>query len=119
MLPAIHSNLVNQTRLTCVIKPGGGCDTQSIELPPGIIAGNDGERRQGTRFCNQFPSETTVIRTPQLPQLNLARSPYERPFFVDMEAFFEFSFWLSEELLELESRFKDPQRSAGTKQVDV
>jgi hypothetical protein len=57
--------------------------------------------------ANRFPSEITMIRTPQLPQLNLSRSPYERPFFVDMEAFFDFSFWLSEELLELEARFKD------------
>ena len=51
-----------------------------------------------------------MIRTPQLPQLNLARSPYDRPFFVDMEAFFDFSFWLAEELLELESNFKTTPR---------
>jgi hypothetical protein len=51
-----------------------------------------------------------VIRTPQLPQLNLSRSPYEQPFFVDMEAFFDFSFWLAEELLELETRFQPTVR---------
>ncbi len=47
-----------------------------------------------------------VIRTPQLPQLNLSRNQFERPFFVDMESFFEFSFWISEELLDLEAKFK-------------
>jgi hypothetical protein len=60
-----------------------------------------------------------MIRTPQLPQLNLARSPYERPFFVDMEAFFDFSFWLSEELLELETRFQDKGRLQATPQHEV
>lgn len=47
-----------------------------------------------------------VNRTPQLPQLNLSRNEFEQPFFVDMESFFEFSFWISEELLDLEARFK-------------
>ena len=47
-----------------------------------------------------------VIRTPQLPELNLARNQYDQPFFVNMESFFEFSFWMSEELLDLESKFK-------------
>ena len=47
-----------------------------------------------------------MIRTPQLPQLNLARNAYDLPLFVDMEAFFDFTFWLSEELLDLESQFK-------------
>lgn len=51
-----------------------------------------------------------VIRTTQPPQLNLAQNRYDRPFFVDMEAFFEFSFWISEELLDLETRFQ-PKRS--------
>ena len=44
-------------------------------------------------------------RTQQAPQLNLSRSKFEKPLFVDMEAFFEFSFWISEELLDLESQF--------------
>ena len=48
-----------------------------------------------------------AIRTPQVAQLNLARHRYDLPFFVDMEAFFEFSFWMSEELLDLEARFAD------------
>ena len=46
-----------------------------------------------------------VIRTPQLPQLNLARNQFDRPLFVDMESFFDFSFWISEELLDLEAKF--------------
>lgn len=39
----------------------------------------------------------------QPPQINLARRRFEEPFFVDMESFFEFSFWMSEELLDLEA----------------
>ena len=35
------------------------------------------------------------------PKLNLARNPEQAPFFVDMERFFEFSFWIAEELLDL------------------
>ena len=45
-------------------------------------------------------------RIPQAPQLNLSRGQFEKPFFVDMESFFDFSFWISEELLDLEARFK-------------
>ena len=41
----------------------------------------------------------------QLPQINLARRQFEPPFYVDMEAFFEFSFWISEELLDLEADY--------------
>ena len=37
----------------------------------------------------------------QLPQINLARRLFEPPFCIDMEAFFEFSFWIAEELLDL------------------
>lgn len=47
-----------------------------------------------------------TFRNAQPPQLNLSRRPYELPFFVDMEAFFEFSFWISEELLDLEAADK-------------
>ncbi len=41
----------------------------------------------------------------EAPQLNLSRNKFEKPLFVDMEAFFDFSFWISEELLDLESQF--------------
>ena len=47
-----------------------------------------------------------MIRTTQLPQLDLARHTFDLPLLVDMEAFFEFSFWIAEELLELESEFR-------------
>ncbi len=40
------------------------------------------------------------------PQINLARRQFEEPFFVDMESFFEFSFWITEELLDLEASYK-------------
>ena len=35
------------------------------------------------------------------PQLNLNRKPDAQPLLVDMERFFEFSFWIAEELLDL------------------
>ena len=47
-----------------------------------------------------------VIRNSERSVLNLARNKYEPPFFVNMESFFEFSFWISEELLDLEAQFK-------------
>ena len=40
------------------------------------------------------------------PQINLARRQFEEPFFVDMESFFEFSFWITEELLDLEALYR-------------
>ncbi len=46
-----------------------------------------------------------MIRSAELPQLNLARQPRDLPLWVDMEAFFDFSFWIAEELLELETEF--------------
>ena len=46
-----------------------------------------------------------MIRKPQAPQFNLSPDKFETPFFVDMESFFEFSFWISEELLDLEAQF--------------
>ncbi|GEM_PF-1368124 len=47
-----------------------------------------------------------VIRNSERSVLNLARNKYEAPFFVNMESFFEFSFWISEELLDLEAQYK-------------
>ena len=35
------------------------------------------------------------------PKLNLNRKPDGQPLLVDMERFFEFSFWIAEELLDL------------------
>lgn len=48
-----------------------------------------------------------MIRSPQIPQLDLARHTFDLPLLVDMEAFFEFSFWIAEELLDLETQFKE------------
>ena len=50
------------------------------------------------------------IRDPQPPQLNLARGLYQPDFFVDLQSFFEFSFWMAEELLDLEARFRPVRR---------
>ena len=66
---------------------------------------------QGLRSMRQFiPVSNMNLRTVQSPQLNLQRSKFDRPFLVDMESFFDFSFWISEELLDLEARFKEKNR---------
>ncbi len=48
-----------------------------------------------------------MIRSLSVPQLDLARHRFDLPLLVDMEAFFDFSFWIAEELLELEAEFKE------------
>ncbi len=65
-----------------------------------------------------------MIRKPQAPQFNLSPGKFEKPFFVDMESFFEFSFWISEELLDLENRFKEKhaprlKRKLGSQAVAI
>jgi hypothetical protein len=52
-----------------------------------------------------------VVRNSEISVLNLARNKYEAPFFVNMESFFEFSFWISEELLDLEAQVKPRHRA--------
>ena len=42
----------------------------------------------------------------QSPKFNLNRNSAGQPFQVDMERFFEFSFWIAEELLDLEAEHK-------------
>ena len=42
----------------------------------------------------------------QQPQLDLSRRPELGPWMVDMQDFFEFSFWMAEELIDLEARFR-------------
>lgn len=44
-------------------------------------------------------------RIPQAPQLNLAQTQFARPLFVDMESFFDFSFQIAEDLLNLEAAY--------------
>lgn len=57
-----------------------------------------------------------VVRNSERSVLNLARNKCEAPFFVNMESFFEFSFWISEELLDLEARYK-PRHGVRLQQV--
>ncbi len=64
-----------------------------------------------------------VVRNSERSVLNLARNKYETPFFVNMASFFEFSFWISEELLDLEARYKPQygvqlQQVAGNRRLD-
>ena len=59
-----------------------------------------------------------VIRNSEISVLNLARNKYEAPFFVNMESFFEFSFWISEELLVLEAQFK-PRHDVRLQPVSI
>ncbi len=44
------------------------------------------------------------------PMLDLNRRDDQPPFFVDLQAYFEFCFWMAEELLDLEAQFK-PNRN--------
>ena len=44
------------------------------------------------------------------PTIELSLSQFEKPIAVDLEHFFEFSFDLAEELLDLEARFKPRRR---------
>ncbi len=52
------------------------------------------------------------------PKLNLARNPGQAPMFVGMETFFDFCFWLAEELQDLECRF-DPYRNCAGYDCDI
>ena len=46
----------------------------------------------------------------QAPQINLSRSKTARPFFVNRDAFFEFSFWMSAQLNELVEKHQSETR---------
>ncbi len=50
---------------------------------------------------------------PPAPTIELTLSPSEKPLEVDLERFFEFSFDLAEDLLDLEAQFK-PRRRVST-----
>ena len=47
------------------------------------------------------------------PKLNLARKAGEPPMRISMESFFEFCFWMAEELQDLEARFDANRNVAG------
>lgn len=47
------------------------------------------------------------------PKLNLTRDPAQPPMFVHMETFFEYCFWLAEELQDLEAKHDRNRNRAG------
>lgn len=57
------------------------------------------------------------LRLPHSPEIDLFSNQFEEPIRIDVDAFVEFSFWISEELLELESRFADPRVPAKSHKV--
>ena len=50
---------------------------------------------------------------PPAPSIELSLSPFEKPMEVDLEGFFEFSFDLAEDLLDLEAQFR-PRRQLSS-----
>ena len=52
------------------------------------------------------------------PKLNLARHPSEGSMRIDMESFFDFCFWIAEELQDLESQY-DPHRNRAGFDCDI
>lgn len=57
------------------------------------------------------------LRLPHAPEIDLRSNPFEDPINVNIEAFLDFSFWMSEELLELETRFADPNSPKHVQKV--
>ena len=55
--------------------------------------------------------EKNPNRDLQPPKINLNRRPGQPPFMVDMQGFFEFSFWMAEELLDLEAQYRPQKKS--------
>ncbi len=51
-----------------------------------------------------------MLREFAAPKLNLGGTEYDPPIAVDMQRWFEFNFWLVEELLDLEAKFKHDKR---------
>ena len=47
------------------------------------------------------------------PKLNLTRQSDQPPLRIGMETFFDFTFWLAEELQDLEARFDSNRNKAG------
>jgi hypothetical protein len=52
------------------------------------------------------------------PKLNLTRHPAQQPMYVNMDTFFDFCFWMAEELQDLEARF-DPHRNCAGHDCDI
>lgn len=52
------------------------------------------------------------------PMLNLTREQGQAPLRINMETFFEFTFWLAEELQDLEAHY-DPNRNKAGFDCDI
>ena len=71
-----------------------------------------------------LPASTPTIQELR-PELTLSNHSSDRPFRVDMERFFDFSFGFAEALIDLEDRFTEPKDSifdfdgAGDLEIDV
>ena len=66
-----------------------------------------------------LPFGDVVMSNPVNPKINLVRNPSELPLEVDMEAFFDFSFWLAEELVDLiATQEEEARRNKRTRQRD-
>ena len=50
-------------------------------------------------------------RTAACPTMPLAANRYESPIEIDLQAYLEFCFWMSEELLDLEARFAEDRHA--------
>ena len=61
---------------------------------------------------NAFSQNTDnlAINSLDSPTIELSLSKFEKPITVDLEHFFEFSFDLAEDLLDLEAKFKPRKR---------
>ena len=60
-----------------------------------------------------------AIRDIPAPKINLNVPPGTVPLTMDMQKFFEFSFWMAEELLDLEARYSNwPQRRRSDEPVE-
>ena len=57
-----------------------------------------------------------AIRTNSPPRVQLRTSRFGTELFMDLEQFFEFSFWMAEELIELEDEFRHFQTPATSLQ---
>ncbi len=59
-----------------------------------------------------------IARELSPPKLNLVRDPSAPPMYVRLESFFDFCFWLAEELQDLEGQF-DPNSNCSGFDCDV
>jgi hypothetical protein len=57
------------------------------------------------------------LRLPHAPEIALCSNRFEEPISIAVDAFVDFSFWMSEELLELENRFADSRVPAKNQKV--